>query len=119
MTSNGNGETKDISKRFLSMLGIARKAGKVICGTALICEAMRKKKKPCLVIIACDVSENTRKTLVFKSEFYKIKAIASDVTKDELSHVVGKDCIIAAVAITDVSLAAELLKLSGKEASDF
>lgn len=118
MTNNASEELKDMSKRFLSMLGIARKAGKVICGTALICEAMRKKKKPCLVIIACDVSENTRKTLTFKSEFYKVRTVFSDVTKEELSHIVGKDCIIAAVAITDVSLAAELLKLSGKEASE-
>ena len=119
MTNNAGEDINDMKKRFLSMLGIAKKAGKVICGTTLICEAMRKKKKPLLVIVACDVSENTRKTLIFKSEFYKVRAIASDVTKEELSHIVGKDCIIAAVAITDVSLAAELLKLSGKEASEF
>ena len=118
MTNNLSEDAKDTKKRFLSMLGIARKAGKVICGTALICEAMRKKKKPLLVIVACDVSENTRETLVFKAEFYKVMAIVSDVTKDELSHIVGKDCTIAAVAITDISLAAELLKLSGKEASE-
>ncbi|MBE6695750.1 MAG: 50S ribosomal protein L7 [Ruminococcaceae bacterium] len=118
MTNNASEELKDMRKRFLSMLGIARKAGKLICGTPLICEALKKKKKPCLVIVACDVSENTRKTLTFKSEFYKVQAIISDVTKDELSHIVGKDCIIAAVALTDSGLAAELLKLSGKEASE-
>ena len=106
-------------QRFLSMIGLAKRAGKVICGTPMICEAMKKRQKPALVIIACDASEKTRNKLLFKSEFYEIKAIVSEATKDELSQIVGKECDIAATAITDEGFAAELLKLSGKDASSF
>ena len=104
--------------RFLSFLGICRKAGKVICGTPLICDQMGKKIKPQLVVIASDASENSVKKLTVKSEFYNIRCIISPATKAELSRAVGKESELAALAITEKGLAAELLKLSGKEVSD-
>ena len=42
----------------------------------------------------------------------------SDVSKEELSLSIGKESIIASVAVTDENFATELLKLSGKEVSD-
>ena len=107
------------NEKILSTLGLCAKAGKLIFGVPMICEAMKKRQKPALVIIACDASEKTRNKLLFKSEFYEIKAIVSEATKDELSQIVGKECDIAATAITDEGFAAELLKLSGKDASSF
>ena len=105
-------------KSFLSMLGIARKAGKLVVSTPMVCEAMRKKKKPCLVIVAQNASESTKKKLITKSEYYKIRVIVSDIEKEELSQSVGKESIIATVAVTEENLAAQLLKLSGKETSE-
>ncbi len=104
--------------KFLSMLGLARKAGKVIIGSPLICEHLGKRAKPSLVIIASDASEQSVKRLTVKSEFYHVQSIISTETKASLAHAVGKESEIAALAITEKGFASELLKLSGKEASD-
>ena len=106
------------NNKLLSMIGLAKKAGKVICGSPLICEQMGRKAKPELVVIASDASEQSVKKLTVKSQFYNIKYIVYSATKEELAHAVGKQSELAALAITDKGFAAELLKLSGKEASD-
>ena len=106
------------NNKFLSMLGLAKKAGKVICGSPLICEQMGKKTKPSLVVIASDASEQSVKKLTVKSDFYNVQYVVFPATKAELAHTVGKENELAALAITDNGFAAELLKLSGKEASD-
>ncbi len=118
VTNSNKGNASSERKRFLSMLGIAKKAGKLVCSTPMVCEAMRKKTKPHLVVVACDASAQTQKKLISKSDFYKVDLIVSDITKEELSRIVGKTSIIATVAVTDVGFAAELLKLSGKEVSE-
>ena len=104
--------------KLLSMIGLAKKAGKVICGSPLICEAMGKKGRIQLVVIASDASEQSVKKLTVKSDFYSIKYVVIPASKAELSHSVGKENELAALAITDNGFATELLKLSGKEASD-
>ena len=100
------------------MLGLAKKAGKVICGSPLICDQMGRKTKPELVIVASDASEQSVKKLTVKSQFYNVKYIVYSATKEQLAHAVGKQSELAALAITDKGFAAEILKLSGKEASD-
>ena len=118
MTTNSEKDPNVQKKRFLSMLGIAKKAGKLVISTPMVCEAMAKKRKPDLVIVSSDASESTKKKLITKSDYYNVKVIVSTVKKEELSHSVGKESIIATVAVTDENLAAELLKLSGKEVSE-
>ncbi len=118
MTTNSEKNPNMQKKSFLSMLGIAKKAGKLVISTPMVCEAMGKKKKPYLVIVSSDASESTKKKLITKADYYKVKVIVSTATKEELSHSVGKESIIATVAVTDENLATELLKLSGKEVSE-
>ena len=101
MTENSN---------FRTTIGLAAKAGKVICGTPLVCEAMRgAKKKPCLVIEASDTSDNTHKRLSDKCSFYGIRHIRAEITMSELSDSVGKRSEVSSVGITDEGLATAIL----------
>jgi ribosomal protein L7Ae-like RNA K-turn-binding protein len=118
VTINSEKDPKIENKGFLSMLGIAKKAGRLVTSTPMVCDSLKKKRKPFLVIVSGDASDSTKKKLITKSDYYKVKVIVSDVSKEELSHSIGKESIIASVAVTDENFATELLKLSGKEGSD-
>lgn len=104
--------------RFLRLLGLCRRAGRVVCGAPLIFEAMRSKKPPSLVIAAADASKGSAKRLRTKCEFYRVPLLFTDHPKDVLAHAVGKDGPLAAVAVMDAGIAEELLKSSGKDVSE-
>ena len=89
------------NQKLLSALGLCRKAGKLICGTPLICDALRSAKKPYAVIMASDNSENTQKKLSDKCAFYGVELLTPDLDGDALSSAIGKSGRISAVAITD------------------
>ena len=113
------GNTGDIKKRILSALGLAARAGALVCGTDMICDALRKaaennknnknnknssksKKKVLLVIEASDTSDNTHKKLTDKCSYYKTEHIKTDnIDSAALAHAVGKSGGIAAVALAD------------------
>ena len=73
--------TVAVTERFFGMLGLCRRAGKTVLGTEMICKQMREKRKPVLVLIASDVSENTMSKLIGKSIFYKIPYLIPDALK--------------------------------------
>lgn len=95
------------------MLGLARRAGKVIIGTELICRAMPKRGDGSirLVIISDKASEATRKKLTVKSEFYGIEYIEVSIDTEELGRILGKTYAPAAVAVTDEGFARELRRI--------
>ena len=88
----------------LGALGICAKAGKLICGTPLICEALKAKKQIFLVVEASDNSENTQKKLRDKCGFYGVELTTPDLDGDQLGRAIGKSGRISAVAITDENL---------------
>lgn len=110
---------ENIKKRILSALGLAARAGALVCGTDMICETLRKtpesnsksnnnkntaknRKKVLLVIEASDTSDNTHKKLTDKCSYYKTGHIKTDnIDAATLAHAVGKSGGIAAVALTD------------------
>jgi ribosomal protein L7Ae-like RNA K-turn-binding protein len=47
-------------QKILNMLGLARRAGKLVTGEELVVDEVRKQKAK-LVFVASDASENTRK----------------------------------------------------------
>ena len=111
-------DAKGSKDRFLGLLGLAKRAGKVIAGAPLIFTAMHKGKPPLLVIAASDASAPSQKKLTTQCEFYRVPLLTSAYTKAEICHAIGKDAEVAAVAITDGGLAGELQKLSGKDVSE-
>ena len=60
-----------MSGNTLRALGLARRAGALVCGTPMICDALRSAKKPFLVVAANDISEGTRKKLTDKCGYYE------------------------------------------------
>ncbi len=93
------------NQRLLSALGLCRKAGKLICGTPMICDALSSvSKKPYAVIMASDNSENTQKKLRDKCGFYGVELMIPELDGDSLSRAVGKTGRLSAVAVTDENL---------------
>ena len=96
----------DRQDKLLSALGLCVKAGKVIFGVPMVCEAMRKggKNAPVLVLEAADTSENTHKRITDKCTYYNTKHKKLDIGGAELAERLGKSAQLGAVAVTDNGL---------------
>lgn len=104
--------------RFLGLCGLCRRAGRVVCGAPLIFQALRGKTPPALVLVAADVSQGSEKKLRTKCEFYRVPLLKTPYPKEVLANAVGKEGPLAAIAVLDAGIAGELLKSSGKDASE-
>ena len=93
--------------RFLNMLGIATKAGKVVSGEFSTEKAI-KEGRAFLVIVASDASHNTQKLFTDKCSFYKVPVVICS-NKEELGHAIGK-ISRASIAITEEGLAHAIAK---------
>ncbi|MEF9915784.1 MAG: ribosomal L7Ae/L30e/S12e/Gadd45 family protein [Lachnospiraceae bacterium] len=86
------------SNKALSLIGLATKAGKTVSGE-FTTEKETKAGKSCLVIVATDASDNTKKKFKNMCEFYKVPIyFYSD--KNTLGHAMGKE-FRASLAILD------------------
>ena len=90
------------------MLGLAMRAGKLIVGTDMICRAMAKVREPMLVLISSCASQNTKKKLRFKCEFYNTESIEIDLDTERLGHLLGKTYAPAAVAVVEAGIAEQI-----------
>lgn len=97
-----NEATKDAEK-LLGAIGLCKKAGKLILGVPMICDALRRggKDAPVVVLEASDTSENTHKRLSDKCAFYSVEQIRLTCDGATLSRALGKSAPLAAVALTD------------------
>ena len=91
------------TSKILLSLGLCARAGKIIFGVPMICDAMRKgaKNAPVLIIEAADTSEGTHKKIADKTAFYGVKTVRIDCDGATLASALGKTSSLAAVAITD------------------
>lgn len=107
-------QTKSNSEKTVSMLGLARRAGKTVLGTPLLCEAFRKKdgKYVKVVYIAAGASDGTKKKIRFKCEYYGVPCYLLDISTSDLGHALGKSGEIACVGVCDESFASSLKILS-------
>ena len=101
--------TTDKIQRICGMIGFARRAGKTVIGTELVCRAMPKGEIR-LVVISSTASDSTKKKLTVKSAFYGISWVMAEIDTERLGALVGKGGAVAAVAITDPMFADEVLK---------
>ena len=92
-------------KKLLSSLGLCARAGKLIFGVPMICEAMRRggAGAPSIVLEASDTSENTHKKIFDKCMFYQIKQVRLSCDGATLASALGKTSSLAAVAVADPS----------------
>ena len=102
-----NNETDKRQNSLLSSLGLCVRAGRVIFGVPLICDAMRRggKGAPCLVLEAADTSDNTHKKITDKCNHYGVPTIRLSCDGATLAEALGKRSVLAAVAITDGRMA--------------
>lgn len=75
--------------KFLNLLGLAQRAGKLVSGEDLCLKELRSGTCH-LMIIASDASNRTKDRFDKKSYFYKVKVI-DDFTTNELSNAIGKE----------------------------
>ena len=88
-------------------LGLCAKAGKLVFGTSMICEALKVHKSgktPLLVVMARDASENTVKRLQDRCRYYGLPCVAAPLDTETLGRAVGKSPL-AAVGVLDENLA--------------
>lgn len=90
-------------KKLLASLGLCVRAGKVIFGVPMICEAMRRGETVS-VWEAGDTSGNTHKRIADKCSFYQIKHIQLKTDGGRLASALGKSGVLAAIALTDESM---------------
>ena len=111
--------THEAKMKLLGFLGLCRKAGRLICGTPQVTEALGGKRPPCFVLAAQDASPATQKKLKSQTEFYRVPLYTVNIGVEELAHAVGKTGALAAVAITDEGMATALLsRIEAMEQSD-
>ena len=73
--------------KFLGMLGLAKRAGKITSGEFL-CEQAIKNGQSRLVIIASNISENSKKSVVNACSYYGVQYIEL-ATSVELGKAIG------------------------------
>jgi ribosomal protein L7Ae-like RNA K-turn-binding protein len=92
------------TKRLLHALGICAKARALVCGTPMVCEALKGNSRPRLVIEASDNSENTAKRLADRCAFYGVELWRVAIDGETLARAIGKSGRVAAVAVSDENL---------------
>ena len=93
------------------MLGLAMRAGKVIVGTEQVCLALGKARVR-LVVMSVGASDNTKKKLTTKCEYYGVDCITTDIDIGELGRLLGKTTTPACVGISDEGFAREIKRLA-------
>lgn len=93
--------------KALSMLGIATKAGKIVTGEFSTEKAV-KEGKACIVVIAADASDNTKKKFRNMCDYYHV-TMKEFADKDLLGKACGKE-FRASLAVTDTGLAKAIEK---------
>ncbi|MDD6800918.1 MAG: hypothetical protein PUE85_10965 [Firmicutes bacterium] len=111
------------------MLGIAKKAGLLFCGTDTVCEEIRRHghsgaygeteqigknkihKKCGCVVIAGDASANTRKRLTDACKYYNINCFLTGITSDALSDRLGKSGYTVCAAVFERGFTEALIRL--------
>ena len=104
--------------KLTGMIGLCRKAGKVVCGTPLVCLALREKRKPCLVPLPSQAGASTEQKVRYKCEYYRVPLCTLPLTTEELATSVGKGGEMACVAITDDGFAKAILTAAESTGKD-
>ena len=93
--------------KVLGMLGLAKRAGRVISGEQL-CEKAIKSGDSQLIIIACDSSENAKKAITDCCRHYRVQYIEYG-SKEELGQFTGS-AYRAVVSVNDRNFAQAILQ---------
>lgn len=101
-----------MNDRLLSILGLCRRAGKIVIGTDPVIESVTTGKS-FIVLMTKDFSANSKKNILKASNNSSVKTFVINRTKDELGMAIGKYC--AVVSITDRGFSDNIQELILKE----
>lgn len=96
-----------MNRKVLSLLGIAQRGRNLVSGEFSTEKAI-KEGKACLVLIADDASDNTKKHFRDMCAFREVPVKELE-NKEEIGHAIGKE-MRASVAITDLGIANAIIK---------
>lgn len=82
------------------MLGLARRAGKLVYGFDATVSSIKEEKAQ-LVVVACDISEKTEKNVRFEAVKKAIDVIKSSETIEDISRGIGKKAGVLAIIDKD------------------
>ena len=99
--------------RLASMIGLCRRANRLGCGAEAVNGAL-KTGRACLVLMADDASDRTKKQLTDKCAFRAVRLLALSLTKEELGRACGLD-ELSACAVTDQQFARAIASLAGRD----
>lgn len=88
----------------LTVIGLARKAGKLTLGTEMTVNDIRSGRAK-LVLTASDASSGTLNKIIKACTFHNIKLINNTASKDELGRFSGAKKEVSAIAVTDSNFA--------------
>lgn len=97
-----------MNDKFLSMLGIARKAGAAVLGFEKTRDTL-KSGNVCVVCVCSDISEKTLKELLFFAQKTQTPIIQYNADMFAFSNAVGTKTGI--IAVTDRGIANKLMML--------
>jgi ribosomal protein L30E len=104
MSSLEDGRISD-EKKLLLNLGLCLRAGKLVLGVPMICDALKRKNGLIkLIIESSDTSDGTHKKIADKAAYYKVRTVRLNCDGATLASALGKTSSLAAVAITDVQM---------------
>lgn len=103
----------DNDRKFLNMLGLCRKAGKLCLGHDAVMDSIARKKAY-LVLLSSDSSKRLQRetAITIEKSGKDIRVLFTAFTMKEIGLAVGK--ISAVLAVTDKNFASRLTELSGR-----
>ncbi len=103
-----------MTDRLMSLLGLCRRAGKIVLGNDPVIDSINLKKAK-LVIIAQDCSQHTSKGVLTSAHRSNVKAHVIPYTKDDISLAVGKYTAVLSIIDDGFAKKAQTLICSLKE----
>lgn len=106
MPKNEAAEQALRQRKLLSLVGFAKKAGKLTVGCELTLAAARSgKRAPKLVLVSKDCAENTKKRIRNTCTYYNVPYFFTDASSEALGKIAGKDTTVSAVGVLDTGFA--------------
>lgn len=97
-----------MDEKLLSLLGLARRAGKVSLGFDAAADSIRSGKCR-LLLLASDLSERTKRSAMRISENSQVRTIVLDIPMEVLGAAIGK--LTGIVAVNDKGFAEKMKTL--------
>lgn len=99
-------------QKVKGLIGIAKKAGKITCGSDKTLDSVRAGGRNGVRLLLCsaDASRNTLKRIGNGSEYYKVPMNTLSFGKEELARITGYVGELSVIGITDAGFAKAIIE---------